>query len=164
MTYLARLIVENHHQSLALFHCHLDTLLQSSVDVILDSHPVNDSLDIVCLVTVNLHALFDFQHLAIHSDVQIAFTAQTVEEFTIMSLTTAHQWSQNQYLASHIVLGNHLNDLLFRIFHHRLARFIAVSLACAGKKQTHIVVDLSRRSYGRTRILVRRLLLNADDG
>ena len=95
---------------------------------------------------------------------QVALLAHRLEQFAIVALTTMYQRCQNQYLPSGIVVLNHVDDLLLGVFHHRFACLIAVSLAGTGKQQTHIVVNLSGRANGRTRILVGGFLFNADDG
>ena len=94
---------------------------------------------------------------------EIALTAHGLEEFTVVPLTTLDQWCQNENLLARIVLLYHLNDLLFGIFHHGLARDIAERLSGTGKEQTHIVVNLRGGAHGRARILVGGLLLDADD-
>ena len=80
-----------------------------------------------------------------------------------MALTAFDEWRQDENLLARIVLLNHLDDLLLGIFHHRLARLIAVGLAGTGKEQTHIIIDFCGGAHRRTRILVGCLLFNADD-
>ena len=115
------------------------------------------------LVTVHLHVRRDFFHLAIHPDIQITFAPHAFEEFAVVSLTTAYQWCQYQELPSAIVVHDHVDDLLFCVFHHQLARLVAVGLAGTGKQQSHEVVDLCGSAHRRAWVLVGRLLLNADD-
>ena len=162
MLHFTRLVVHNHNQAFALLHGYLDGLLQTFVSTF-HCHAVNHHFNVVGLITVHLHALFDFLYLAIDTYMQIAFLAHRFKQFTIMALATAYQWGKYQNLSSGIVVLDHINDLLLGVFHHLFAGFIAISLACTSKKQTHIVVNLGGGTYRRTRILVGGLLFNTDD-
>ena len=115
------------------------------------------------LVTIHLHASHNLLHLSINPDVQIPFTAHGLKEFAIVTFTASDEWSQDENLLAGIVAENHINHFLLRILHHLLTCGIAVSPAGTGKEQTHIVVDLSGGPNCRSRILVGRLLLDADD-
>ena len=158
----ARLIVHNHQETLALLHGNLDGLLQALVST-LDGNPVYHHFDVMGLVAVDLHALLDFLYLTVDTDMQVALLAHRLEQLAIVTLTTMNQRRQNQYLASGVVILNHVDNLLLGIFYHRLAGLVAVCLASTGKKQTHIVVDLGGCAHSGTGILVGCLLFDADD-
>ena len=160
---IARFVVHNHQQALALLHGHLNALLQPVVSP-LYRHAVNHHLDVVVLVAVYLHAWRQLPDLAIDANVEVALAAHRLEELAVVALTTLDEWRQDENLLAGIVLLNHLDDLLLGIFHHRFARLIAIGLAGTGKEQTHVVVDFRGGANGRTRILVGGLLLDADDG
>ena len=114
-------------------------------------------------VAVDFHASDNFLDFTIYSNVQIAFTPHGFEEFTIVTLTTAYQRSEDENPFSLIVMEDHIDDLLFGIFHHLLASHVAICLACTGKEQSQIVVDLGCSAYSRTGITVGGLLLDTDD-
>ena len=95
---------------------------------------------------------------------EITLAAKTLEELAVVTLARTDQWCQDEYLATGIVAANHLYHLLLRIFHHRLARLVAVSLAGTGKEQAQEVIDFGGGAYRGARILVGGLLLDADDG
>ena len=62
-----------------------------------------------------------------------------------------------------VVVGeNNLEHLLHGVFHHLLARMVAVGRSGAGIEQSHIVVDLGGGAYGGAGVLVGGLLLDAD--
>ncbi len=130
----------------------------------LDGEAVNNHFDVVIPVSVHLHALGQFLQFTVHADMQIAFLPHALKQLAIVTLTALHQRRQYQYLPTLIVVGNHFDDLLLCVFHHRLAGLVAVCLASTCKEQAQIVVHLRRRAYRRTRVFVRCLLLNADDG
>ena len=116
------------------------------------------------LITVDFHAADDFEHLAIDAHVEVALAAHGLEELAVVSLTTLDQWGKDKDAVAGIVVKNHVEYLLFSVFHHLLASGVAVCTACTGKEQTHVVIDLCRSTHGGAGILVGGLLLNADDG
>ena len=83
-------LVENHNESFTLLHgdgdgfletvCRLDSWLQL----------VNDHLNVMVLVAIDFHAACNLQQLTINADVQIPLAAHRLEEFTIVTFTTAH--------------------------------------------------------------------------
>ena len=115
------------------------------------------------LIAIHLHVRLHLLHLSVNAGIEIALAAQALEEFTVMALTAFDYGGEDEYLPAGIVVHNHLYDLLLGVFHHRLARHVAISLAGTGKEQSQVVIDLRRRAYGRTRVLVGGLLFYADD-
>ena len=89
MLYFACVIVHNHDKTLALFHGYLNGLLKTLVST-LDGQSVNHYFDVVSLITVDLHALFDFLYLTIDPHMQIAFLAHRLKQFTIVALTSVN--------------------------------------------------------------------------
>ena len=164
MFHLSRLVVQYHDQSFALFHGYLYRLLQSVINAFLDSHAVDDHLDVVVLVAVHFHAAHYLVHLAVDADVEIALATHRLKQLAVVALAAAHQGSQNQNFPARIVVGYQVDDFLLGVFHHRLARDIAVGTSGAGIEQTHVVVDLSGGTYRGTGILIGGFLLDADDG
>ena len=63
-----------------------------------------------------------------------------------------------------VVVGNEVNDLILGVFDHGLARLPRVGIAGTRIEQTQEIVNLSGSAYGGARVLVRGLLLDADDG
>ena len=114
------------------------------------------------LIAIYLHARHELLHFAIDADVEITLTTHRLEELTVVTLTTLDQRSQNENLLARIVVLYHLDNLLFGVLHHGLARDITERLSGTGKEQTHIVVNLRSGTYGRARILVGGLLFDAD--
>ena len=176
MLHLSCLIVHDHDETFALFHGDADRLLQAFVDFSCSfwsiriirrgfhCHTVYHHLDVVRLIAVHLHAAGNFLHLTVYPDVHIALAAHVLEEFAIVTFSALYQWRHDEDFASGIVVGNHVDNLLFGIFHHRLARHIAIGLAGTGKEQSHIVVDFGSGTYCRTWILVGGFLFDADNG
>ena len=157
-----RVIIHNHDETFALLHSCLDGFLQTFIGT-LNGYAVNDHFDVVGFIAVHLHTLLNLLHFTVNADMQIALLTHRLKQLTIVTLTTVYQRCQNQNLASGIVVLDHVDDLLLGVFYHRFARLVAVSLAGTGKEQTHIVVNLSGRTYCRTRILVGCLLFDADN-
>ena len=85
-------------------------------------------------ITVNLHALHNFVHLAIDAYIKVTFTSHGLKEFAIMSFTTMNQWGQKENLLALIVVEYHLDNTLFCILYHFLTRGIAVGFTSTGIK------------------------------
>ena len=114
-------------------------------------------------IAVYLHAWRHLLYIAIDTDMQIALAAHALEEFAVVTFTALYERGQNQYLLASIIVQNHIDDLLLRVFHHRLASHVTVGLSGTCKEQAQVVVDFRRGAHGGTRILVGGLLLDADD-
>ena len=159
-----RLLVEDHDQSLALFHGDGDGFLEAVGGLCPWLQFIDHYFDVVVLVAIYLHAACDLQQLSIHADIQIALTAHRLEEFTIVAFSAAHQRGEDIDGFTGIVVHDHVEHFLLGIFHHLLTGGIAVGLSGPGKEQTQVIVDLSSGANGGTWILVSGLLLDADDG
>ena len=159
---LTRILLHNHQHTVALFHGSLYTVAQSLIILALYGKFINHHLDIMILVAVHLHTSHDFLHLAIHTDVEIALTTHTLEELTIVTLTLSHEWSQNIDALLVVIVEDHLDYLLLSVFHHRLTAQIAVGSTRTCVEQTQIIVDFGSSTHRRTRVLIGRLLFNAD--
>ena len=81
-----------------------------------------------------------------------------------MSLALSDEGSQKINGLSRIIVAYHVDDFLFGVFHHFLARHIAVRRSRTCKEQAQIVVDFGGSTHCRPGILVGGLLFNADDG
>ena len=153
-----------HQQPVALLHGCRHRLLQPCFVFLLHAQLVDDHLDIVVLVAVHLHAARHLLQLAVDADVEIALAAHALEELAIVALAVAHQRGKDVDALAHIVGMDHFEDLLLGVFHHLLARHVAVGRPGTGIEQTEEVVDLGGCPHGGAGILVGGLLLDADDG
>ena len=116
------------------------------------------------LIAIYLHALSHFHQIAIHTHVQVAFSAHGLEEFTVVSFTATHQWGEDKNLFTLVAIQNHVEHFLFRIFHHFLARHVTIGFTSTCKEQTYVVVDLCGGTDSGTGILVGGFLLDTDHG
>ncbi len=163
MAQLVRIGIQQHDQSVTLLHGCTQAFFQAAFVGSRDNHFIDHHFDAVHLVAVQLHAVEYLLDLAIDTDGQIAFLTNLLEQFLIMSLTIADQRSQEVCLLSLIMLQNQVEHLLFGVFHHLLSAQIRVRLSRPRIKQTEKVVDLCRRTDGRTGIFVSRFLFDRDD-
>ena len=165
MLHAARVLVENHNESVALFHGDADRLLEAfdSSAVGRGNEFVDHHLDVVVLITVHLHAAGNLHHLSVDADIQIALAAHGLEEFTVVTFTASYQRSENQDFLTVIVLKDHVDDALLGVFHHLLASGITIGTAGTGKEQTQVVVDLGGGAHGGTWVSVGGLLLNTNN-
>ena len=144
-------------------HRGLHTSAQPFVVLALNFQFVDHHLDVVVLVSVHLHPSRDFENLAIDTDVKVPLVAHALEEFTVVTLALPHQWCEDVDGTAVVTSENHLQHLLFGVFHHLLAGVITIGGAGAGIKQSEKVVNLGGGAYGGAGILVRGFLLDADD-
>ena len=139
----ACVLIKNHNQSVALFHSQGNRLLQALyIWCIGHFKLINHNLDIVILVAIHFHALYNVEHLTIYTDMQIAFAAHTLEQFAVMTFTTANEWCQDVDFMTGIVVRNHIQHTLFSVAYHLLACSKAIGSTGSGKEQTQIVVNL----------------------
>ena len=159
--------IENHDKSFALFHSRRHTLskpLFGGVAIVFDGKLVDDHFDVVVLVPVYLHATHNLLHHSVNANVQVAFLAHALEEFAVMSFSVANEWSQYQYALALIFFENHPDHTLLGVFHHLLARHVAVSRCRTCIEHAQVVVDFCGGTYCRAWVLVGSLLFDADDG
>ena len=139
----ARVLIKNHNQSVALFHGEGDCLLQAlHIGRFGYFELVNHYLDIVILVAIHFHALYNVEHLTIYADMQIAFAAHTLEQFAVMTFTTTNEWCQDVDFMTGIVVRNHIQHTFLGVAYHLLACSKAIGATGSGKEQTQIVVNL----------------------
>ena len=115
------------------------------------------------LVSIDLHALGHLHQFAIHTGIEIALLADAVEEFAIMSLAALDHGCEEVDAFAVVVLEEEMQDVFLGVFDHLLACLIAERLTGTGIEQTQVVVDFGHSADGRAWILVRGLLLDADD-
>ena len=161
---LVCVLVEYQDEAFALFHGDGDGLLQAAAVLLADLQFVNDHLDVVIFIAIHFHAAYNFLHLSVYPDVQIAFAAHRLEKFAVVTLSAAYQRSQDENLVPIVVVQDHVEHLFLSIFHHLLARHVAICLSGSGKEQTHVVVYFGSGADGGARIAVGGLLVYADDG
>ena len=145
-------------------HCKSHALAQTMFVDRLHAHLVNHQFDGVVLVAVELQAVQYLAHLAVDTHVQIAFLAQVLEEFAIVALAVPDKRSQQIHAASLVVLQDEVDDLVFAEPYHPFAAQVAECLAGTCIEQSEEVVDLGGGAHCRARIVVHRLLLDADHG
>ena len=157
-------LVVHHHQPVALREGVTHALAQPLRVLRAHLEFVDHHLDVVVLVAVEFHALHRLAQFAVHAHREKALLAHGLEEFLVMSFARAHQRREQQHLAPFVVREEHVHDFLFRIFHHRLARHVAVCRGGAGEEQAQEVVDFGNGAHGGARVAVGGLLLDADHG
>ena len=163
MAKVARLHIQHHQEAVALLHGSGHAVLQSHVILVRGDELINDYFHIVVLVSVQLHAGQGFAHLAVHTDVEVAFLAHLLEEFLVMSLAITHQGSQDINALALVVAQDKLDNLLLGVLHHLLAGQVGIGVSRPGIEQAEEVINLGRGAHGGARVLVRGLLFDGDD-
>ena len=115
-------------------------------------------------VAVDLHAGLHLHQLAVHAHPYETLAAHAVEEFAVVTLAILHQGRQQHDALAGIGFQQQPDDLLLGVLHHRFARLPRERITRPGIEEAQEVEDFRRRAHGGTRVLVRRLLFDADDG
>ena len=147
-THVVRIVVVDHHRSLALPHGLLQALEHPRPDIGLHDQAIDDKLDMVNLIAVEPLAGMNFLNLAVHAGIQITFLGQTLEQLPIVSLAAAHQRSQKRDLFSGKVAKDQIDDLFVGMMYHHLARYGRIGFRSTGEKQAQKVVDLRNVERG----------------
>ncbi len=162
MARLVKLHVVDHHLFFALAQGFVDAVAQA-LHVGGSLEAVDHKLDGVVAVAVEFHAVGDLEHLSVDSDVEVAFLAEALEQFLVVSLAVFDKRGEYVDPAVGVVLRYEAYDLLVGVFDHRLARNVAARLSGACVEQSEEVVDLGGGAYGASRIAVDGLLLDGYD-
>ena len=162
MSYLFGIFFHYHYLTITKFHGFVKTHGQSVCIFGTYGKFVHHNFNIVRLVSIHLHTLDKVNDFAIYSGIYVTFLAYLVKEFSVMSLTTLHQWSQKKNSLVVILLQNKILHIFFCIFHHFLAGVITKSFSGSRKEKTKVVVHLCHCTNGTAWILVCSLLLNAN--
>jgi hypothetical protein len=155
---LVKLHVVDHHLFLALAQGFVDAVAQA-LHVGGSLEAVDHKLNGVVAVAVEFHAVGDLEHLSVDSDVEVAFLAEALEQFLVVSLAVFDKRDP----AVGVALRYEAYDLLVGVFDHRLARNVAARLSGACVEQSEEVVDLGGGAYGASRIAVDGLLFDGYD-
>ena len=155
--------IVHHEQSFSLPHGSGHAVLQTDIILICHHQLVYHHLHIMILVAVQLHARQCLAYLTVYPHIEVALLAHLFKQFLVVAFAVSYQRSQQVNPLSLILLQNQIQYLLFGVLHHLLARQVGISFSGTGKQQSQVVVHLRRRTYGRTRILVGRLLFDGDD-
>ena len=116
------------------------------------------------LVSVHLHSAGNVQYLSVHTYIQVALFPHLFEEFPIVAFAVSDEWCKDIHSFADVLGEYHLHDAFLGIFHHLLARHVAICRSSTRVEQSEIVVYLSGSTHGRSWVLVSGLLFYADYG
>ena len=135
---------------------------QAGPDPFADNQAIDDHLDGVLFLLVQGNLLFEFAHLAVHANADVAAAAHLFKQTGILSLAAAHQGSEHLQ-ADPLRKGDDLIDhLLHRLPVDGAAAAGAVGAPDAGEEQAQVVIDLGNRTHGGAGIARCGLLIDAD--
>ena len=156
--------IQQLNDALTLCHGGGKALPEPLIILLLRNQLIYHNLHVVVLVAVQLHAGNNFPNLTVHPDTQIAFSANILKKFFVMTLARLDHRCQEQDLPTLVFIQDKVYNLVLRIAHHLLSAQVRIGLTGTGKEQTEIIVNLCRGSYSGTGILIGGLLLDGDDG
>ena len=159
IAYFIQLHIVNHHDALALLHGIGHSILEPLPVFGIDFQLIDHQFYAMILVTVEFHSKHYLADFAVDPYSQIAFLAQLLEKFLIMSFAVIDQRRKNHSLTSRILVKNQIDNLLLGVFHHLHAAPVRDGLAYPRKQEPQEVVHLGDCPYRTARILVDRLLL-----
>ena len=139
------------------------TIFQTNIIFIRHNQFIDNYLDIMVLITIQLHAGQCLTYLTVYTYIEISFFAYLLEQFFIMSFTSTYQWGENINLLALIIFQNKIENLLFSVLHHSLTRKIRIGYTGTCIKQTQIIINFRCCADCRTGILIRRFLFNRNN-
>ena len=158
------LVVVQCHGTLALTHGLLERGHDAFARVVGDHQTVDHQIDVVDLVTVELHARRDLADLAVDARIDVSAFGQRLEHLAIVALAALHDGSHERHLAAREALEDQIADLLVGVVHHLLVGNGRIGARGAGIEQAQEVVDLGDGAHRRTGVLVGGLLLDGHHG
>ena len=123
---------------------------------------VDDHGQAVLLIFLQADILIQCAHLTIDKHTHIACTPHIVEHTHMLTLATPHQRCHHHKTASLRQLQHPVDNLLHALLLNKLAALRAMRLTGAREKQTQIIVNFRYRTYGRTWIAARGLLVDGN--
>ena len=124
---------------------------------------VDYDFDVVIFVAVEFHAEGYLAHLAVDAHIQVTFAANALEQLFVVSFASFDYGCQHVAGFAVVFGKNQFDNLVVGVFHHLFAGDVRIGFAGACVQQTQKIVNLGSGANGRTRIFVRRFLLDGDD-
>ena len=116
----------------------------------------------VLFIFLQAYILIQCAYLAIDEHTHIACTPHIVEHTHMLTLAPAHQRRHHHKTTSLRQLQHLVDNLLHALLLDELAAFRAVRFTCAREQKTQVIVYFRDRTYGRTRITARCLLVDGN--
>ncbi len=138
----------------------LDGIGQALADAVLDHQTVHHHFDGVLLLLDEFDVIGELPHLAVDQRAGVAVAAQQFEQVLELALPSADDGRQDLEPRAFRIFQQRVHHLLRRLGADQRAAFRAVRDAGAREQQAQVIVDLSDGADRRTRIAVRRLLVD----
>ena len=142
--------------------CRFHGIRQTLPDAFTHRQTVDDYGKAVLFVFLQADILIQCAHLAIDKHTHIACTPHIVEHTHMLTLAPPHQRRHHHKTASLRQLQHPVDNLLHALLLNELATLRAMRFTSACEKQTQIIVNFRYRTYGRTRIAARSLLVDGN--
>ena len=155
--------IANKHLAITLLHSNSNTLNKPLVIFMLYLKTVDDNFNAMIAIAVEFHVRKYFLHLTIDTNVQITLSAYSIKEFLVVAFTVLYKRRKQDNAFSEIFVEQEFKNLFLRISNHLLSTNIRISLGSASIEQTQEVINFCCRTDCTSRILIRSLLLNADN-
>ena len=123
---------------------------------------VDDYGKAVLFIFLKADILIQRAHLSVDKHTHIACTPHIVEHTHMLALAPPHQRCHHHKTASLRQLQHPVDNLLHALLLNELAALRAVRFPGAREKQTQVIVNFRYRTYGRTRIAARGLLVDGN--
>ena len=121
-------------------HRYLHTFLEPFVVFTTYFQFIDNHLDVMILVSVNLHTTLNLLYLSIYAYIEVSFTPHTFKEFAIMSFALTDQRGEDEDAMVDILVKYHFHHLFLCIFYHLLSRQITICRTSPCIEQTQIIV------------------------
>ena len=135
---------------------------QALSDAFTHRQTVDDYGKAVLFIFLQADILIQRAHLAIDKHTHIACTPHIVEHTHMLTLAPPHQRCHHHKAASLRQLQHLVDNLLYALLLNDFATLRAMRFTGACEQQTQIIVNFRYRTYGRTRIAARGLLVDGN--
>ena len=142
----------------------LDRVGDAAEDVVARHQAVDDHGDVVLVALLQHRRLGELDQLAVDDRARVALGSELAEEVDELALLLADDRRDDLVPRALGQLHELVGDLLHGLALDDLPALGTVRHADARPEQAHVVVDLGDRSDGRTRVAVRRLLIDGHRG
>src|SRR5690606_37691141 len=141
-------LLDDHHHALSFFQGLGDRLSDSRTILRICHDTVHHNLDVVYLVTINLHLGRDVEDLTVDPHLGVTRLPDLLKEFAVMTLASLHDRRQHDQLLPFEFIEDRVKNLFLRLAYHPFPTQIRVSFAGACEKEPHEIVDFGNGTNG----------------
>ncbi|MPM75982.1 hypothetical protein SDC9_122977 [bioreactor metagenome] len=139
-----------------------DRIEDARTDALLDDYPIHNNRDVMFFILFQFNIFGNIKQFPINADTDIALLFDVLEYFFVLSLFSFDDRCQYLHFRAFRKLKHLIHHLLGRLTADRGAIIRTNRMTHTCKKQAQEIIDFRDCSDCRTRIAVRRLLIDCN--